>query len=115
MNGSVRELKARLSRYLRRVQQGEEIVITHRGQPVGRILPIVQEQATTEADVVQRATLGAPDSWWEPPGRAKSHPAPPGREDARGHRARDSARTTTPVLLPPSRRVPFMITRVVTP
>jgi prevent-host-death family protein len=54
MDVSVRELKARLSEYLRRVQQGEEVVITHRGEPVGRIVPIEQERETTEADVVRR-------------------------------------------------------------
>ena len=38
----VRELKARLSRYLREVSEGTIVVITHRGQPVGQIVPITQ-------------------------------------------------------------------------
>ncbi|MEK7351170.1 MAG: type II toxin-antitoxin system prevent-host-death family antitoxin [Nitrospiraceae bacterium] len=36
----VRELKNRLSRYLKRVQGGEEIVVTERGQSVARIVPV---------------------------------------------------------------------------
>ena len=35
----VRELKARLSEYLRHVKSGQTVVITDRGVPVGRIVP----------------------------------------------------------------------------
>lgn len=35
----VRELKNSLSRYLRRVREGETIVVTDRGRPVARIVP----------------------------------------------------------------------------
>ena len=38
----IRELKARLSAYLRRVKAGETLVITERGKPIGRIVPISQ-------------------------------------------------------------------------
>ena len=38
----IRELKARLSSYLRRVRAGETIIITDRGRPIGRIVPISQ-------------------------------------------------------------------------
>ena len=40
----IRELKARLSHYLRRVREGEEVVITDRGKPVGRLLPFVETE-----------------------------------------------------------------------
>jgi prevent-host-death family protein len=53
MNVSVRELKGRRSEYLRRLQQGEVAVITHRGEPVGRIDPIEQDPPPAEADVVR--------------------------------------------------------------
>jgi prevent-host-death family protein len=36
----IRELKNRLSLYLRRVKAGETIIITERGKPVGQIVPI---------------------------------------------------------------------------
>ena len=35
----VRELKARLSQYLRQVKEGKSIVITEHGRPIGRIMP----------------------------------------------------------------------------
>ena len=37
---AVSELKARLSEYLRQVQAGEEVLITDRGNPVARLLPV---------------------------------------------------------------------------
>lgn len=36
----VRDLKAHLSKHLREVADGEEIVVTDRGTPVARIVPI---------------------------------------------------------------------------
>ena len=38
----VRELKSRLSHYLRQVKAGQSVIITERGQPVGRIVPVAQ-------------------------------------------------------------------------
>ncbi len=37
---SVRELKSRLSHYLKLARGGESVVITDRGVPVGRLVPI---------------------------------------------------------------------------
>lgn len=53
MEVSVRELKARLSAYLRRVQRGEEVVVTNRGRPISRIVPVSHELDMTEADAVR--------------------------------------------------------------
>ena len=39
---SIRELKSRLSHYLRLTRKGETVVITDRGLPIGRIVPIGQ-------------------------------------------------------------------------
>lgn len=50
---SVREMKDRLSKYLRRAQAGEDIVITHRGRPVARLVPASPEPPT-EAEVIAR-------------------------------------------------------------
>ncbi len=36
----VRDLKTRLSKYLRLVKSGQSVLITEHGKPVGRILPI---------------------------------------------------------------------------
>jgi prevent-host-death family protein len=38
----VRELKARLSEYLRQVSQGKTVIITDHGRPVGRLSPVDQ-------------------------------------------------------------------------
>ncbi len=35
----IRDLKARLSEYLRQVKQGNVIIVTEHGRPIGRILP----------------------------------------------------------------------------
>jgi prevent-host-death family protein len=40
---SVRELKSRLSHYLRLARGGESVVITDRGVPVGRLVPIERD------------------------------------------------------------------------
>ena len=37
---AVAELKAQLSRYLRRVKAGDEILVTDRGVPVARLVPV---------------------------------------------------------------------------
>ncbi|MGA2820229.1 MAG: type II toxin-antitoxin system prevent-host-death family antitoxin [Anaerolineales bacterium] len=52
MTVGVRELKSRLSEYLRRVKQGETIVVTERGKPVGRLIPQGQtlEERLAELD-----------------------------------------------------------------
>ena len=38
----VRDLKARLSKYLRQVSQGQTVIITDHGRPVGRLSPVDQ-------------------------------------------------------------------------
>jgi len=38
----VRDLKARLSEYLRQVSQGQIVIITDHGRPVGRLSPVDQ-------------------------------------------------------------------------
>jgi prevent-host-death family protein len=42
LNVGVRELKSRLSEYLRRAQAGQSVLVTDRGQPVARIVPVGQ-------------------------------------------------------------------------
>lgn len=37
---SLREANQHLSRYVRSVEQGEEVVITRRGKPVARLVPV---------------------------------------------------------------------------
>lgn len=50
----VRELKDHLSEYLRRAGQGEELVITSHGRPVGRLLGPRPAGRDLEAEAVSR-------------------------------------------------------------
>ncbi len=44
MEVGVRELRNHLSRYLERVRDGEEIVVTDRGRAIARVLPVGAER-----------------------------------------------------------------------
>ena len=52
MEVSVRELKNRLSEYLKRVQAGEEVIVTSRHRPVARLSPL--QGAPSESEVIAR-------------------------------------------------------------
>lgn len=56
MEISVRELKSRLSEYLRRVAAGEEVIVTSRGKVVARLLPppARRSRAWPEAELIER-------------------------------------------------------------
>lgn len=56
MKISVRELKGRLSEYLRKVADGEEVVVTSRGKAVARLVPpgVRRRGASAEAELVAR-------------------------------------------------------------
>lgn len=43
MEVGVRELKQQLSKYLDEVERGAEVIVTDRGRPKARIVPIVDE------------------------------------------------------------------------
>jgi prevent-host-death family protein len=51
---SVRQLKDRLSQYLRAAQAGEEVVVTSHGKPVARLLPPAPATEDAQADAVAR-------------------------------------------------------------
>jgi prevent-host-death family protein len=56
MEISVRELKSRLSEYLRKVAAGEEVVVTSRGKAVARLVPprSRRRSASVEAEPIAR-------------------------------------------------------------
>lgn len=71
---AVSELKARLSKYLDRVKSGEEVLITDRGNPVARLLPVSRARAArqTMATMEKRGLirLGSgklPKDFWKMP------------------------------------------------
>ncbi len=80
MSVGVRELKSRLSEYLRQVKAGQTVVITEHGQPVGRIVPVTQPLEARLQAMAQAGLL-----LWS--GR-KLEPMPP---VAQGHRDRTVA------------------------
>jgi prevent-host-death family protein len=74
MHVSVRELKNRLSEYLRRVQAGEEIVITSRGRPVARLAPPPESSLQGEEELIRRFRASP---WVRPAlGRRRELPEP---------------------------------------
>lgn len=68
----VSELKASLSRYIARVKRGEEVVVTERGKPVAKLVPMPRaDDADMERlrELEQRGvlTVGAgplPEEFW---------------------------------------------------
>jgi prevent-host-death family protein len=49
MQVSVKELKNNLSRYLRAARAGKDVVVTSRGQPVARLVPLASSNETEAA------------------------------------------------------------------
>lgn len=69
---AVADLKAHLSRYLRRVKAGEEVVITERNVPIARLVPLTGAQKegdylrTLEArGIARRGTGTLPKGFWK--------------------------------------------------
>ena len=54
----VADLKARLSEYLARVKSGEEVLVTDRGKPVARLVPVgVEILGDDEAETARLAAM----------------------------------------------------------
>ena len=54
---SIREANQHLSRYLERVEQGAEIIITRRGKAIARVLPIEAQPQLSDAQRSARDRL----------------------------------------------------------
>jgi len=74
---AVSELKARLSEYLNQVKAGMEVLITDRGKPVARLMPILRPKTVKEVLVrmekqglIKLGTGKLPKGFWRMP-RAK--------------------------------------------
>ena len=57
---TINELKERLTHYIRRTKQGEEIVVTERGKPVAVLAPIGAEKQveTVDSNLARLAARG---------------------------------------------------------
>lgn len=70
----ISDLKARLSSHIRRVRNGEEVLVCDRNAPVARIVPVqLDDYSAQEKKLVARGVLAPPlkkrsASWPEPPG-----------------------------------------------
>lgn len=74
---SVSDLKAQLSEQLRHVKQGETVIITERGVPIARLVPIAASdrwdgdmRELMEAGQVRPGTGELPDAFWNLPAPA---------------------------------------------
>ncbi|WP_462331237.1 type II toxin-antitoxin system Phd/YefM family antitoxin [Thiohalocapsa halophila] len=54
---SIREANQHLSRYLERVEQGAEIIVTRRGKAIARVLPIEAQPQLSDAQHAARERL----------------------------------------------------------
>ena len=72
---AVSKLKASLSEYLTRVKAGEEVIVTERGKPIAKIIPIGRDQAEFPPHVLELARAGLirlgsgkiPKGFWKMP------------------------------------------------
>ena len=71
---SITELKNSLSAYLRSVKAGEEVLITDRGRPIARIVPVSPSDSIEERmddlerrGLLKRGTGKLPEDFWEMP------------------------------------------------
>ncbi len=78
---SITELKRSLSAYLRDVKAGEEVLITDRGRPIARLVPVDQADSSfDQADsmeehladlerrgLIKRGTGKLPEGFWDMP------------------------------------------------
>jgi prevent-host-death family protein len=44
----IREAKINLSKVMKKVKEGQEVIITERGKPIGRIIPFSQKKLSLE-------------------------------------------------------------------
>jgi prevent-host-death family protein len=68
----LREVKANLSRLIKEVKEGAEIILTERGKPVARLIPSGQDSLSLEQRLAQLERSG-----WIEPLKSKKRKLPP--------------------------------------
>lgn len=81
MDVGVSELRARLSHWLDRAREGEEVVVTDRGVPIVRLLGV--EATTTLEELIQRGVITRPARRSRP--TATNRPRPRSRRPVADH------------------------------
>ena len=69
----VREAKINLSKLLKKVLQGQEVIITDRGKPVGKIVPVPQDHLSLTERIKKMEERG----WLGPVRKGKAMRLPP--------------------------------------
>jgi len=57
-SATVSKLKATLSEYLARVKAGKEVLVTERGKPIAKIIPLAPVNSTTSPNLLELARAG---------------------------------------------------------
>ena len=68
----IREAKINLSKLLKNVQKGGEIIVTDRGRPVGKIVPVTPDSLSLGERINRLEKQG-----WIEPQKAEALPLPP--------------------------------------
>jgi prevent-host-death family protein len=74
-SATVSKLKATLSEFLARVKAGEEVIVTERGRPIAKIVPIPRSGSADSAHLLDLARAGLvrigsgklPEGFWKLP------------------------------------------------
>lgn len=74
-SATVSKLKATLSEHLARVKAGEEVIVTERGKPIAKIVPLPRDASAVAAHLLELARAGLvrigsgrlPDGFWKMP------------------------------------------------
>ncbi len=70
---AVAQLKATLSKYLLIVKSGEEVMVTERGKPIAKMIPVKRGEITTymadmeRAGIMKVGTGQIPPNFWDRP------------------------------------------------
>lgn len=74
-SATVSRLKATLSEHLARVKAGEEVIVTERGKPIARIVPLARDASAVSPQLLDLARAGLvrigsgrlPNGFWKMP------------------------------------------------
>jgi prevent-host-death family protein len=75
-NLGIREVKTHLSSLLKKIKEGQEIIITERGKPIGKIIPFPAKDLSLENRIQQLENQGKLEPLSNKAGRRLPPPLP---------------------------------------
>ena len=72
----IRDAKIHLSRYLKLVQKGKEVILTDHGKPVGKIVPVAPKDLSLQDRIARLVAQGVLESRTGEPMRSLPPPLP---------------------------------------